>query len=59
MWSAVTDQILQGVRRSPAVASVLPSLEDEVRRLELSPAAAAQRILDLTIGSLTSGRTPA
>lgn len=54
MWSSVTDQVLHGVRRNPTVAALLPSLEEQVRALELSPAAAAQQILDLTMGSLTT-----
>jgi LAO/AO transport system kinase len=47
MWAVVTDAVLHGIRRSPAVESVLPALEDEVRRSTLAPTAAAQQILDL------------
>ena len=50
MWSLVSDQLLTALHSHPAVRAVLPGTEGEVRRGELTAAAAAQRLLDVFLG---------
>jgi len=50
MWSLVSDQLLTALHSHPSVRAVLPGTEDEVRRGELTAAAAAQRLLDVFLG---------
>ena len=50
MWSLVSDQLLAALHADPAVRAVLPGTEAEVRRGELTAAAAAQQLLDAFLG---------
>ncbi len=50
MWSLVSDQLLTALHSHAAVRAVLPGTEAEVRRGELTAAAAAQRLLDAFLG---------
>jgi LAO/AO transport system kinase len=45
MWSQVNERLEAAFRGSPHVASLAPTLEDEVRRGEVAPGAAADRLL--------------
>jgi LAO/AO transport system kinase len=46
MWALVEERVLESFRQHPEVRALLPSLEAEVIDGALSPAAAAQRLLD-------------
>jgi LAO/AO transport system kinase len=50
MWSLVSDQLLAALHAHPAVRAVLPGTEAQVRRGELTAAAAAQQLLDAFLG---------
>ena len=50
MWSLVSDQLLAALHAHPAVRAVLPGTEAQVRRGELTAAAAAQQLLDTFLG---------
>ena len=45
-WSMVRDTVLDGVLSHPAVKKIRAEMERQVRDGELTPALAAQRILD-------------
>ena len=50
MWSLVSDQLLTALHGHPAVRAVRPGTEAQVRRGELTAAAAAQLLLDAFLG---------
>jgi len=50
-WSMVRDEVLDRVLRNPAVRKITTEVERQVREGELTPALAAQRILDVADSS--------
>jgi len=50
-WSIVRDEVLDRVLRNPAVRKITTEVERQVREGELTPALAAQRILDIADSS--------
>ena len=50
-WSMVRDEVLDRVLRNPAVRKITTEVERQVREGELTPALAAQRILDIADSS--------
>lgn len=46
MWQMVEDRLLAALRERPEVAALLPDIEEDVRQGRITPALAAERILD-------------